>query len=116
MGRGGLGPDGNPGRVALSAREYPNYHILGHGFRNGDTKLARLCEKFRVGRGERKYKIVDFLREKGVDIDLTEAEDIAGARSSPGPTLPKSWCAGGTCPPTGRPSTAIWTRRSSGGG
>ena len=64
--------------VELSAKDYPNCHILGYGFRNGDTELARLCEKFRAGRDERKYKIVDFLREKGVDIDLNEVEELAG--------------------------------------
>ena len=56
--------------VELSAKDYPNCHILGYGFRDGDTELARLCEQFRAGREERKYRIVDFLREKGVDIDL----------------------------------------------
>ena len=64
--------------VELSAREYPNFHILGYGFRDGDTELARLCEQLRAGRDERKYKIVDFLREKGVDIDLSEVEELAG--------------------------------------
>lgn len=64
--------------VELSAKDYPNCHILGYGFRDGDTELARLCERFRAGRDERKYKIVDFLREKGVDIDLAEVEEIAG--------------------------------------
>ena len=64
--------------VELSAKDYPNCHILGYGFLDGDTELARLCEKFRAGRDDRKYKIVDFLHEKGVDIDLTEVEEIAG--------------------------------------
>ena len=64
--------------VELSAKDYPNCHILGYGFRDGDTELARLCEKFRAGRDERKYRIVDFLREKGVDIDLNEVEELAG--------------------------------------
>mgnify|MGYP001029488811 FL=1 len=64
--------------VELSAREYPNFHILGYGFRGGETELARLCEMLRAGRDERKYRIVGFLREKGVDIDLAEVEDIAG--------------------------------------
>lgn len=63
--------------VELSAKDYPNCHILGYGLRDGDTELARLCEKLRAGRDERKYKIVDFLREKGVDIDLTEVEELA---------------------------------------
>lgn len=64
--------------VELSAKDYPNCHILGYGFRDGDTELARLCEQFRAGRDERKYKIVDFLREKGVELDLAEVEEIAG--------------------------------------
>ena len=28
--------------VELSAKEYPNFHILGYGFRDGDTELSRL--------------------------------------------------------------------------
>ena len=64
--------------VELSAKEYPNFHILGYGFRDGDTELSRLCEKLRSGRDDRKYKIIDFLREKGVGIDLAEVEDLAG--------------------------------------
>ncbi len=64
--------------VELSAKERKNFHILGYNFQDGDTELARLCEKFRAGRDERKYKIVDFLREKGVDIDLAEVEELAG--------------------------------------
>ena len=64
--------------VELSAKEYHNFHILGYGFRDGDTELARLCEKLRAGRDDRKYRIVDFLREKGVDVDLAEVEELAG--------------------------------------
>lgn len=64
--------------VELSAEEYHNFHILGYGFRDGDTNLARLCERLRAGREDRNYKIIDFLREKGVNIDLTEVEALAG--------------------------------------
>lgn len=64
--------------VELSAKEHHNFHLLGYGFRDGDTELSRLCEKFRAGRDERKYKIVDFLRQKGVEVDLSEVEEIAG--------------------------------------
>ena len=66
--------------VELSAKDYPNCHILGYGFRDGDTELARLCEQFRAGRDDRKYRIVDFLREKGVELDLAEVEEIAGGQ------------------------------------
>lgn len=64
--------------VELSAKERPNFHILGYAFRDGDTELARLCEQFRAGRDDRKYRIVDFLREKGVEVDLAEVEALAG--------------------------------------
>lgn len=62
--------------VELSAKDYSNCHILGYGFRDGDTELSRLCEKLRAGRDERNYKIADFLREKGVEIDLSEVEEL----------------------------------------
>lgn len=64
--------------VELSAKEHQNFHILGYGFRDGDTELSRLCEKLRAGRDERKYRIVDFLRGKSVNIDLAEVEELAG--------------------------------------
>ena len=63
--------------VELSAKDYPNFHTLGYGFRDGDTELARLCEKFRAGRDERKYKIVGFLCKKDGELDLAEVEEIA---------------------------------------
>lgn len=64
--------------VELSAQEHPNFHILGYGFQAGGTELARLCEKLRAGRDDRKHRIVDFLREKGVEVDLPEVEELAG--------------------------------------
>lgn len=90
MRRERAGPPGGPG-VELSAKERHNFHILGYGFRAGDTELDHLCEKFRANRNERKYKIVAFLWEKGVEIDLAEVEVLAGARSLPGPTLRRYW-------------------------
>lgn len=64
--------------VELSAAEYYNFHILGYGFVSGDSALVRLCEKLRADRNDRKYKISEFLREKGVEIDLAEVEELAG--------------------------------------
>ena len=64
--------------VELSAKEHHNFHILGYGFQAGDSELSRLCEQLRAGRDDRKYKIVDFLREKGVSINLSEVEALAG--------------------------------------
>jgi len=69
----------NPaGGVELGAREYRNLHILGYGYSLGPSPLADLCNQMRQGREERKYRIIDFLREKGVDISLAEVEELAG--------------------------------------
>lgn len=64
--------------VELSAEERRGFHILGYGFRDGDTELSRLCEKLRAGREDRKDKIIGFLREKGVHIDPAEVAELAG--------------------------------------
>lgn len=64
--------------VELSAREYRSLHILGYGFSSGPSALTRLCAEMKAGRNERKYRIIDFLHEKGVDISLEEVEELAG--------------------------------------
>ena len=67
--------------VELGAREYRNLHILGYGYSLGPSPLADLCNQMRQGREERKYRIIDFLREKGVDISLAEVDELAGEGS-----------------------------------
>ena len=64
--------------VELSASDRHGFHILGYGFRDGNTELSRLCEKLRAGRDERKYKIIEFLRQNDVNIELSEVEETAG--------------------------------------
>lgn len=66
--------------VELGAQEYRNLHILGYDFTTGSCPLIDLCEKLRAGRDERKYRIRDFLKEKGVDISLDEVEEAAGGK------------------------------------
>lgn len=64
--------------VELSAREYRSLHILGYGFSSEPSALTRLCSEMKAGRDERKYRIIDFLHEKGVNISLEEVEELAG--------------------------------------
>lgn len=65
--------------VELSAREYKNFHILGYGFQvHPEGPLSRLCEWMKQGRDERKFRILDFLREKGLELRLEEVEKFAG--------------------------------------
>lgn len=62
--------------VELGAAEYSLLHILGYGF--DPAGLAPLCEKLRAGRDDRKFRILDFLEEKGCPLTLEEVEAIAG--------------------------------------
>lgn len=63
--------------VELSAKEYPNLHILGYGFADGPSRLTELCRRMRERRDRRKYEIIDYLKSKGVDIPLAEVEAMA---------------------------------------
>jgi len=65
--------------VELSAGDYVNLHILGYGFSTG--KLERFLAERKKSREARKYRIADFLREKGICIDLAEVERQAGGGS-----------------------------------
>lgn len=64
--------------VELGAREYRSLHILGYGFSPEALGLRELCGGLKRRRNERQYRIIDFLREKGVDISLTEVQELAG--------------------------------------
>ena len=64
--------------VELGAKEARHLHILGLALPRDCAPLARLCRKLLDGRNERKYRIVDFLKEKGVPVDLAEVEQLAG--------------------------------------
>ncbi len=64
--------------VELGASEERHMHILGLALRPDCVQLAELCRKLRESRDERKYRIVDFLKEKGISIDLKEVEELAG--------------------------------------
>lgn len=72
--------------VELSAREYPNLHILGYGFVSGPSPLAALCGEMREHRNRRKDHIMAYLRGKGIHIPMEEVEALAAGASSGGPT------------------------------
>ena len=64
--------------VELGAREDRHMHILGLGLRADCPDLAQLCQTLKDSRDQRKYRIIDFLKEKGICIDLAEVEALAG--------------------------------------
>lgn len=66
--------------IELGAGEYRNLHILGYNVSLEDPGLLALCAKMQAERDQHKFRIVDFLREKGIDIDLREVEELAGGK------------------------------------
>ena len=81
--------------VELGAKEYRSLHILGYGFTPGAPGLGALCARMREGRDERKYRILDFLREKGLGITLAEVEEIAGGSIIARPHFAQALVRGG---------------------
>lgn len=65
--------------VELGAREDRHMHILGLGFRSHCPALSALCQTLKDSRDERKYRIITYLKEKGIVIDLAEVEALAGS-------------------------------------
>lgn len=63
--------------VELSADDHLNLHILGYNFPADPEPLSSLIERLKAGRNSRKYKIMDFLRSKGIDFPLSDVEELA---------------------------------------
>lgn len=64
--------------VELSAKEYPTFHILGYNFDRGASPLAELCHRMKTRRDERTERLLAFLRQKGVELTISEVEEMAG--------------------------------------
>ena len=67
------------GGVELSADDYLNLHILGYGF--SVSAIQSWCGSLKGGRNDRKYRIRDFLRTKGIEIPLDEVDKEAAGGS-----------------------------------
>ena len=63
--------------VELGAKEDRHLHILGLGLAPVCPAMDTLCRTLKDSRAERKYRIVQFLAEKGMHIDLQEVEELA---------------------------------------
>ena len=64
--------------VELSADDYLNLHILGYNI--SAVAIQSWLDSLKGGRNDRKYRIRDFLRTKGLEIPLDEVDaEAAGA-------------------------------------
>lgn len=64
--------------IEFSAREYHTFHILGYRIDPESSGLAALCREMKAGRDKRSLRIIRFLKEQGIDISLSEVEELAG--------------------------------------
>ena len=64
--------------IELSAKEYPTFHILGYGFSSDAPVLQNLCHRMKARRDERSQLLLAFLRDKRVELSLSEVTEIAG--------------------------------------
>lgn len=62
--------------VELSADDYLNLHILGYNF--SAPAIQNWFDSLKGGRNDRKYRIRDFLRTKGLEVSLDEVDAEAG--------------------------------------
>lgn len=65
--------------VELSADDYLNLHILGYNF--SVSALQNWFDSLQGGRNDRKYRIRDFLRTKGLEVPLDEVDEEAAGGS-----------------------------------
>lgn len=65
--------------VELSADDYLNLHILGYSF--SAPTLQGWLDSLKDGRNDRKYRIRDFLRTKGLEVPLDEVDEEAAGGS-----------------------------------
>lgn len=72
-----LGVEVLPG-VEFSAREYHTFRILGYCFDPAILATNKLFRNLKGGREERSVRIRDYLRTKGVEINLDEVRELAG--------------------------------------
>ena len=63
--------------VEFSAQGYRTFHILGYRFSPDAPSMVAMLPDLETGRDDRKYRIADYLKWKGVDIPLSEVEELA---------------------------------------
>ncbi len=64
--------------IEFGTFEDRHQHILGYGFDKNNPQLKAICEKLIKSRDERKYRIIDYLRDYNFYIDIEEVEKVAG--------------------------------------
>ena len=65
--------------IEFGAKEASHLHILGYNFDINSPVMQNACEVLQKSRDERKYRIIKYLKDRGVEISLKEVEAVAGS-------------------------------------
>ena len=65
--------------IEISVKGAREMHILGYGIDVDAPEAAAMCTEFQRLRDERKYRILDYLRERNVELTLEQVERQAGS-------------------------------------
>ena len=63
--------------IEMSAREYHTFHILGYCFSSENSPLTEQSRKLQGGRDDRAVRIIRYLRERSMPIELEEIKKVA---------------------------------------
>ncbi|MDO5559203.1 MAG: PHP domain-containing protein [Oscillospiraceae bacterium] len=66
-----------PGIEISSSSECGDIHILGYGIDEKNPVLEQLCSRLKKDRDVRKFRILEYLREKNIDLLLENVEKFA---------------------------------------
>ena len=64
--------------IEFATAEDRHQHILGYAFDKDSPPMKNICDTLIKSRDERKYRIIDYLKDYGFDISLDEVEAKAG--------------------------------------
>lgn len=64
--------------IEISAQEDEEIHVLGYEIDCNNDQILRCCEEFHNDRLHRGDRICEFLKSKGIDIDMSSIREIAG--------------------------------------
>ena len=67
--------------IELGASEHKYLHILGLGLKEKSEQLISMCNKLEKSRNERKYRIINYLNEKGIELVIKGEKPLVSTKS-----------------------------------
>lgn len=66
--------------IEISVKGAREMHILGYGIDITSDRILEMCKQFQQFREARKYRIIDFLKKRGISLSLEDVARQAGSQ------------------------------------